>query len=77
MQTIDELNFINVKLNICTVNFEKYLLCCNKCLSYVSKSCFMQNELCRMKLDVSILDDLVHEYCVYRGIVDSGFASGE
>ncbi|WOG82195.1 hypothetical protein DCAR_0101357 [Daucus carota subsp. sativus] len=28
-----------------------------------------------MKLDVSILDDLVHEYCVYRGIVDSGSAS--
>ncbi|KAL8124869.1 hypothetical protein AgCh_012508 [Apium graveolens] len=36
-----------------------------------------QNELCRMKLDISILDDLVHEYCVYRGIVDSGSASGE
>lgn len=30
-----------------------------------------------MKLDVSILDDLVHEYCIYRGIVDSGIASGE
>ncbi|WOL01120.1 hypothetical protein Cni_G09834 [Canna indica] len=29
-----------------------------------------QNELCRMKLDLSILDKLVHEYCVYRGIVD-------
>ncbi|KAJ9170716.1 hypothetical protein P3X46_018805 [Hevea brasiliensis] len=34
-----------------------------------------QNELCRMKLDVSMLDKLVHEYCVYRGVVDSGFAS--
>ncbi|WCJ31104.1 hypothetical protein M5689_012618 [Euphorbia peplus] len=33
-----------------------------------------QNELCRMKLDVSMLDELVREYCVYRGIVDSGFA---
>ncbi|EEF38751.1 conserved hypothetical protein [Ricinus communis] len=31
-----------------------------------------QNELCRMKLDVSMLDELVREYCVYRGIVDSG-----
>ncbi|KAF2295208.1 hypothetical protein GH714_032134 [Hevea brasiliensis] len=31
-----------------------------------------QNELCRMKLDVSMLDKLVHEYCVYRGVVDSG-----
>lgn len=31
-----------------------------------------QNELCRMKLDVRMLDDLVHEYCVYRGIVDVG-----
>ncbi|KAL1831385.1 hypothetical protein ACET3Z_001036 [Daucus carota] len=30
-----------------------------------------------MKLDVSILDDLVHEYCVYRGIVDSGSASAQ
>ncbi|XP_043804868.1 uncharacterized protein LOC110628491 isoform X3 [Manihot esculenta] len=34
-----------------------------------------QNELCRMKLDVSMLDELVREYCVYRGIVDSGLAS--
>ncbi|CAI9763297.1 unnamed protein product [Fraxinus pennsylvanica] len=33
-----------------------------------------QNELCRMRLDVSKLDELVHEYCVYRGIVDSGLA---
>eukprot|EP00258_Populus_trichocarpa_P041743 XP_024457762.1 uncharacterized protein LOC7489727 isoform X2 [Populus trichocarpa] len=33
-----------------------------------------QNELCRMKVDVSMLDELVHEYCVYRGIVDSGLA---
>ncbi|XP_057500145.1 uncharacterized protein LOC130784328 isoform X2 [Actinidia eriantha] len=30
-----------------------------------------QNELCRMRLDVSVLDELVREYCVYRGIVDS------
>ncbi|PNY07085.1 hypothetical protein L195_g003568 [Trifolium pratense] len=30
-----------------------------------------QNELCRMRLDVPFLDQLVREYCVYRGIVDS------
>jgi len=30
-----------------------------------------QNELCRMRLDVSVLDELVKEYCIYRGIVDS------
>ncbi|TKV93791.1 hypothetical protein SEVIR_9G252100v4 [Setaria viridis] len=29
-----------------------------------------QNELCRMKLDVTLLDKLVHEYCIYRGIVE-------
>ncbi|XP_059640086.1 uncharacterized protein LOC132282429 isoform X2 [Cornus florida] len=34
-----------------------------------------QNEICRMRLDVSMLDELVHEYCVYRGIVDSGLTS--
>ncbi|KAM7250056.1 hypothetical protein ACFE04_021939 [Oxalis oulophora] len=34
-----------------------------------------QNELCRMRLNVPMLDELVHEYCVYRGIVDSGFAT--
>ncbi|KDP31912.1 hypothetical protein JCGZ_12373 [Jatropha curcas] len=33
-----------------------------------------QNELCRMKLDVSMIDELIREYCVYRGIIDSGFA---
>ncbi|XP_024007453.1 uncharacterized protein LOC18013009 isoform X2 [Eutrema salsugineum] len=33
-----------------------------------------QNELCRMQLDVSVLDELVKEYCIYRGIVDSGAA---
>uniref|UniRef100_A0A2P2LJH2 Uncharacterized protein MANES_12G099700 n=2 Tax=Rhizophora mucronata TaxID=61149 RepID=A0A2P2LJH2_RHIMU len=33
-----------------------------------------QNELCRMKLDVSLLDELVREYCIYRGIVDSGLS---
>ncbi|KAI3669842.1 hypothetical protein L6452_41275 [Arctium lappa] len=31
-----------------------------------------QNEVCRMRLDVTMLDELIHEYCVYRGIVDSG-----
>lgn len=31
---------------------------------------YVQNELCRMKLDLTILDKLVHEYCVYRGIVE-------
>ncbi|KFK28365.1 hypothetical protein AALP_AA8G505900 [Arabis alpina] len=30
-----------------------------------------QNELCRMQLDVSVLDELVKEYCIYRGIMDS------
>ncbi|KAK3153593.1 hypothetical protein QOZ80_2BG0177970 [Eleusine coracana subsp. coracana] len=30
----------------------------------------LQNELCRMNLDVSLLDQLVHEYCIYRGIVE-------
>ncbi|XP_050240977.1 uncharacterized protein LOC126689848 [Quercus robur] len=34
-----------------------------------------QNELCTMSLDVSMLDELVCEYCVYRGIVDSSLAS--
>ncbi|CAN6299582.1 unnamed protein product [Urochloa humidicola] len=29
-----------------------------------------QNELCRMKLDLTLLDKLVHEYCIYRGIVE-------
>ncbi|XP_042507490.1 uncharacterized protein LOC122083684 [Macadamia integrifolia] len=33
-----------------------------------------QNDLCRMKLDAAMLDELVHEYCLYRGIVDSGLA---
>ncbi|XP_058097077.1 uncharacterized protein LOC131242454 isoform X3 [Magnolia sinica] len=33
-----------------------------------------QNELCQIKLDVPMLDELVHEYCVYRGIVDGGLA---
>ncbi|KAK6128922.1 hypothetical protein DH2020_037326 [Rehmannia glutinosa] len=37
-----------------------------------------QNELCRMRLDTSVFDELVHEYCIYRGIVDSGLMnSGE
>lgn len=27
-----------------------------------------------MKLDVSMLDELVREYCIYRGIVDSSLA---
>ncbi|KAG6724956.1 hypothetical protein I3842_02G009800 [Carya illinoinensis] len=34
-----------------------------------------QNELCRTRLDVSMLDELVCEYCVYRGIMDYGVAS--
>ncbi|GAB2259847.1 hypothetical protein Droror1_Dr00010702 [Drosera rotundifolia] len=28
-----------------------------------------QNELCRMRLNISALDELVQEYCIYRGIV--------
>ncbi|XP_039012410.1 uncharacterized protein LOC120141682 isoform X2 [Hibiscus syriacus] len=31
-----------------------------------------QNEICRMRLDDAVLDELVREYCVYRGIVESG-----
>ncbi|GMI68085.1 hypothetical protein like AT5G66810 [Hibiscus trionum] len=31
-----------------------------------------QNEICRMRLDDAMLDELVREYCVYRGIVESG-----
>lgn len=34
-----------------------------------------QNELCRMRLNNSVLDELIHEYCVYRGIVDSGVST--
>ncbi|CAH9060900.1 unnamed protein product [Cuscuta epithymum] len=34
-----------------------------------------QNELCRTRMDVSVLDELVHEYCIYRGFVDFGVAS--
>ncbi|KAK9948881.1 hypothetical protein M0R45_004438 [Rubus argutus] len=34
-----------------------------------------QNEICRMRVDVTKLDELVREYCVYRGIVDAGIAS--
>lgn len=36
-----------------------------------------QNELCRMKFDVSMLDELVREYCVYRGIVNSAYIANE
>ncbi|KAE8715714.1 hypothetical protein F3Y22_tig00110160pilonHSYRG00197 [Hibiscus syriacus] len=35
----------------------------------------MQNEICRMRLDDAVLDELVHEYCVYRGIVESGMST--
>ncbi|XWS41933.1 hypothetical protein CRYUN_Cryun17cG0124800 [Craigia yunnanensis] len=31
-----------------------------------------QNEICRMSLDAAMLDELVREYCIYRGIVQSG-----
>ncbi|XP_057853259.2 uncharacterized protein LOC131063465 isoform X1 [Cryptomeria japonica] len=34
-----------------------------------------QNELSRMKLNVPMLDDLVREYCVYRGLVDPSINS--
>ncbi|XP_004288051.1 PREDICTED: uncharacterized protein LOC101299124 [Fragaria vesca subsp. vesca] len=34
-----------------------------------------QNEICRMRVDVTLLDELVREYCVYRGIVDAGMQS--
>uniref|UniRef100_A0A803KSD9 CTLH domain-containing protein n=1 Tax=Chenopodium quinoa TaxID=63459 RepID=A0A803KSD9_CHEQI len=35
----------------------------------------LKNELCRMRLNESILDELVREYCVYRGIVAPGVPS--
>ncbi|KAH9305144.1 hypothetical protein KI387_009548, partial [Taxus chinensis] len=35
-----------------------------------------QNELSRMKLNVAMVDDLVREYCVYRGLVDVSSPSG-
>ncbi|KAD6795890.1 hypothetical protein R6Q59_021765 [Mikania micrantha] len=31
-----------------------------------------QNEICRMRLDITMLDELIQEYCVYRGIVNTG-----
>ncbi|KAF6150415.1 hypothetical protein GIB67_034114 [Kingdonia uniflora] len=34
-----------------------------------------QNEICRTKLNVKLLDELVHEYCVYRGLVEGGITS--
>ncbi|XP_019182813.1 PREDICTED: uncharacterized protein LOC109177800 isoform X3 [Ipomoea nil] len=34
-----------------------------------------QNELCRMGMNISVLDELVHEYCIYRGFVDFSVAS--
>ncbi|KAK6923021.1 hypothetical protein RJ641_011325 [Dillenia turbinata] len=33
---------------------------------------WLQNELCRIRFDAPVLDELVWEYCIYRGIVDSG-----
>lgn len=30
----------------------------------------LQNELCRIRLDDPMFDELVHEYCVYRGFVN-------
>lgn len=29
-----------------------------------------KNEVCRTRMNISIVDELVHEYCIYRGIVD-------
>ncbi|XVF17712.1 hypothetical protein REPUB_Repub10bG0147300 [Reevesia pubescens] len=31
-----------------------------------------QNEMCRMRLDAAMLDELVCEYCIYRGMVEYG-----
>ncbi|KAL6553142.1 hypothetical protein OROGR_006984 [Orobanche gracilis] len=36
-----------------------------------------QNELCRMRVDIPVLDKLVREYCIYRGIVDSTTVNSE
>ncbi|KAI5054338.1 hypothetical protein GOP47_0030769, partial [Adiantum capillus-veneris] len=30
----------------------------------------LKNELSRVRLDTGLLDDLVHDYCVYRGLID-------
>ncbi|XP_078444307.1 ran-binding protein in the microtubule-organising centre protein [Wolffia australiana] len=37
----------------------------------------LQNELCRMKLNLPMLDELIHEYCIYRGLVDEDQTSGD
>jgi len=44
-------------------------------IAFLLYTFLLQNELCRMRLDVPLLDQLVREYCVYRGIVDSGKTS--
>ncbi|KAK4760892.1 hypothetical protein SAY87_005785 [Trapa incisa] len=36
-----------------------------------------QNELCRSRLDIPLLDYLVQEYCIYRGIVNSSLPLAE
>lgn len=35
----------------------------------------LKNELSRIRLDTGLLDDLVHDYCVYRGLIDANTAS--
>eukprot|EP00250_Pteridium_aquilinum_P000798 c10963_g1_i1 orf=536-2674(-) len=34
-----------------------------------------KNELSRIKINTSVLDDLVHGYCVYRGLIDATLSS--
>ncbi|KAH7446944.1 hypothetical protein KP509_01G083400 [Ceratopteris richardii] len=31
----------------------------------------LKNELSRIKLDIGLLDELVHDYCIYRGLIDT------
>lgn len=51
---------------------------CNEyfmCIFSETFNLLLQNELCRMGMNVSVLDELVHEYCIYRGFVDFSVAS--
>ncbi|CAI9261318.1 unnamed protein product [Lactuca saligna] len=54
---------INTKLEITSKRTSGYTSTCTYSF---------QNEVCRMRLDITMLDELIHEYCLYRGIVNSG-----
>lgn len=68
LSCISSLNIAYWLLLLC--NFFLYLDCMPNYFFYL-----LQNELCRMQLDVSVLDELIKEYCIYRGIVESGLWS--